>query len=97
MIGNIFVSFYTYYIWQLLINILNIWFNRMRTTYSIPFSYVSVSIRVLVPLVEQELNSHPVFSGVRVVPSLVLCVFLVDRCLSFCHFCVVCSSSIYGF
>jgi hypothetical protein len=40
------------------------------------------------------------FSGVRVTRSLVLCVCLVDRCLSFClfsfdHF-VVCSSSIYG-
>jgi hypothetical protein len=33
--------------------------------------------------------------------SLVLCVYFVDRCLSFCTFsfghCVVCSSSIYGF
>ena len=51
------------------------------------------------PLVEQELptlpehrSSTPVFSGVRVTRSLVLCV-----CLSFCTFsfdlCVVCSSS----
>ena len=43
----------------------------------------------------------PVFSGVRVTRSLVLCVCFVDRCLSFCTFsfghCVVCSSSIYGF
>jgi hypothetical protein len=43
----------------------------------------------------------PVFSGVRVTRSLVLCVGFVDRCLSFCPFsfdhCVVCSSSIYGF
>jgi hypothetical protein len=33
--------------------------------------------------------------------KLVLCVYFVDRCLSFCLFsfshCVVCSSSIYGF
>ena len=61
-----------------------------------------------VPLVEQELptlpehlNSPPIFSGVRVTRSLVLYVFFVDRCLSFCTFsfghCVVCSSSIYGF
>ena len=58
-----------------------------------------------VPLVEQELltlldhmSSPPVFSGVRVARSLVLCVCFVDRCLSFCPFslghCVVCSSSI---
>ena len=43
----------------------------------------------------------PVFSGVRVTRSLVLCVCFVDRCLSFYTFsfghCVVCSSSIYGF
>jgi len=42
----------------------------------------------------------PVFSGVFVTRSLVLCVCFVDRCLSFCTFsfghCVVCSS-IYGF
>ena len=59
-------------------------------------------------LVEQELltipeylSSLPVYSGVRVTPSLVLCVCFVDRCLSFCRFsfghCVVCSSSIYEF
>ena len=46
-------------------------------------------------------SSPPVFSGVRVIRSLVLCVYFVDRCLSFCSFsfghCVVCSSSIYGF
>jgi hypothetical protein len=43
----------------------------------------------------------PVFSGVRVTLSLVLCVCFVDLSLSFCAFsighCVVCSSSIYGF
>ena len=43
----------------------------------------------------------PVFSGVRVTRSLVLCVCFVDRCLSFCTFsfghCDVCSSSIYEF
>jgi hypothetical protein len=61
-----------------------------------------------VSLVEQELltppehmSSLPVFSGVRVTRSLVLCVCFVDRCLSFCPFssghCVVCSSSIYWF
>ena len=61
-----------------------------------------------VRLVEQELltipeylSSPPVYSGVRVTPSLVLCVCFVDRCLSFCRFSfghsVVCSSSIYEF
>jgi len=61
-----------------------------------------------VPLVEQELltlqdhlSSSPVFSGVRVTQSLILCVWFVDRCLSFCRFsfghCVFCSSLIYRF
>ena len=49
----------------------------------------------------EHLSSSPVFSGVRVTRSLVLCVCFVDRCLSFCTFsfghCVVCSSSICGF
>ena len=59
-------------------------------------------------LVEQELltlpeymSSPPVFSGVRVTRSVVLCACFVDRCSSLCTFsfghCVVCSSSIYGF
>jgi len=61
-----------------------------------------------VPLVEQELptlpehlNSPPVFSGVHVARSLVLCVCFVDHYLSFCAFsfghCVVCSTSRCGF
>ena len=61
-----------------------------------------------VPLVEQErlpvpehMTSPPVFSGIRVTRSLVLCVCFVDCCLSFSTFsfgdCVVCSSSIYGY
>ena len=45
-------------------------------------------------------SSSPVFSGVRVTRSWVLCVCLVDRFLSFCPFsfghCAVCPS-IYGF
>jgi hypothetical protein len=60
------------------------------------------------PQMEQELHtlpehlsSPPVFSGIRVTRSFVLCVCFIDRCLSFCTFsldhCVVCSSSIYGF
>ena len=54
-----------------------------------------------VPLVEQELSSPPVFSGIRVTRSLGLCVCFVNRFLSFWPFsfghCVVCSSSIYEF
>ena len=46
-------------------------------------------------------SSPPVFSGVRVTRSLVLYVYVVDHCLSFCPFyfghCVVCSSLLYGF
>ena len=49
----------------------------------------------------EHLSSPPVFSGVRVTRSLVLCVCFVDRCLSFCTFsfghCVVYSTSMYGF
>ena len=49
----------------------------------------------------EHMSSPPVLSGVRVTRSLVLCVYFVDCCLSFCTFsfghCVVCSSSIYGF
>ena len=46
-------------------------------------------------------NSPQDFSGVRVIPSLVLYVCFVFCCLSFCPFsfghCVVCSSAIHGF
>ena len=49
----------------------------------------------------QQSSSSPAFSGVRVTGSVVLCVWFVDRCLSFCTFsfvrCVVCPSLIYGF
>ena len=45
--------------------------------------------------------SPPVFSGLCVTRSLVLCVCFIERCLSFCTFyfghCGVCSSSIYEF
>ena len=48
-----------------------------------------------------HLSSPPVFSGVCVTQSLVLCVCFVDHCLSFCTFsfghCFVCSSLIYVF
>jgi len=48
------------------------------------------------PTLPEHLRSPPVFSGVRVTRSLVVCVCFVDPCLSFCAFsfahCVVCSS-----
>ena len=51
------------------------------------------------PTLPQHLSSPPVFSGVRVTRSLVLCVCFVDRCLSSCPLalflfghCVVCPS-----
>jgi hypothetical protein len=49
----------------------------------------------------EHLSSTPVFSGLRIIRSLVLYVCFVDICLSFWTFssrhCVVCSSSIYGY
>ena len=79
--------------------------SRIQNCESFPHSwlitgFITRSTR-RVPLVEQELLTLPVFRGVRVTRSLVLCVCFVDRCLSFCTFsfghCVVYSSSIYGF
>ena len=83
----------------------------LTTIFRLAFEIVTGFVAKLtrrVSLVEHELltlaenpNSSPVFSGVRVTRSLVLCVCFVDRCLSFCTFsfghCVVCPSSIYGF
>ena len=81
-----------------------------RTSFAFIYSEIPVygllprSCTRLVPLVEQKLrtlpehlSSPPVFNGVRVTQSLVLCVCFVNRCLffSFGH-CVVCFSSIYG-
>jgi hypothetical protein len=92
-----------------------LWWNicvTYNTSRSFPHSwFISGFVTRLtrrVPLVEQELltlpeylSSPPVFSGVRVTRSLVLCVCFVDRCLCFYAFsvghCVVCSSSIYRF
>ena len=82
------------------------------TSRSFPHSWlITVFVTRLtrrVSLVEQELptppelpSSPPVFSGIHVTRSYVLCLCFVDRCLSFCTFSfghyVVCSSSIYGF
>ena len=84
----------------------------LSTSRSFPHSWPITGFATIftrrVPLVEQEqltlpehLSSPPVFSGVRVTRSLVLCVCFVDRCLSFCTFsfghCVVCYASIYRF
>ena len=84
----------------------------INTSRSFPHSWLTTGfvtrLSRRMPLVEQELltllenlSSSPVFSGVRVTRSLVLCVCFGDRCLFFCNFsfgcCVVCSSWIYGF
>jgi len=82
----------------------------VNTSRSVPHAWLItgfVTRLIQVPLVEQELLTLPehlrsprIFSGVRVILSLGLCVCFVDRCLSFCTFsfgyCVVCSSR-YGF
>ena len=56
------------------------------------FQYLQPGVRITrrVPLVEQELltlpehlSSPPVFCGARVARSLILCVWFVDRCMSF--------------
>ena len=70
------------------------------------YIYIWNRLKRWVPLVEQELltlsenmSSPPVFSGVHVTRSLVVCVCFVDRCLSLCTFsfrhCIVCSWAIW--
>jgi hypothetical protein len=58
----------------------------------------SISTSDILP---EHLRSTPSFNGVRVTRPLVLCVCLVNRCLSFCPLsfghCAVCPSSIYGY
>jgi hypothetical protein len=61
--------------------------------YLLPITGFVTRLTRQVPLVEQELlilpkqlSSPPVFSGVRVTRSLVLCVCFVDCCLSFVLF-----------
>jgi hypothetical protein len=58
-----------------------------------PYHRCVIRLTRWVPQVEQKLltiprrlSSSPVFSGVRVTRSLVLCVYFVDRCLSLCPF-----------
>jgi hypothetical protein len=69
----------------------------VNTSWSLPHSLLITRFVTRftrrVSLVEQKLStlpehlsSPPVFSGVRVTRSLVLCVCFVDRCLSFCPF-----------
>jgi hypothetical protein len=73
------------------------WMYVVNTSYSFPHSWLIIGfvtrLTRRVPLVEQELltlpehlSSPPVFSGVRVTWSLVLCVCFADRCMSFCTF-----------
>ena len=87
------------------------WPRKCSTCLSFPHSWLITGfvtrLAQRMPLVVQELlslpehmSSPPVFSGVRVTRSSVLCVCFVDCCLFFCPFsfghCVVCLS-IYGF
>ena len=44
------------------------------------------SFTVATMTLPEYMSSTPIFSGVRVTRSLVLCVCFVDRCLSFCPF-----------
>ena len=84
----------------------------VNTTWSFPHSWLItgfvIRLTPRVPLVEQKvptlpehLSSPQMLSRVRVTRYLALCVCFVGRRLSFCAFsfgyCVVCSSSIYGF
>ena len=59
--------------------------------YQIPINEFVTRLTRRIPLVEQKLlalpeymTSPPVFSGVRVTRSSVVCVCFVDRCLPFC-------------
>ena len=83
-----------------------IWFSYFAHSWLITGCVARIKRRVLLmehqllPLSE-HLSSPPVFVGVCVTRSSVLCICFVDRCLSFCPFSfshlVVCPSSIYGF
>ena len=76
---------------------------------SFPYSWFSsgfvTKLTRQVSIVQQELPTLPdnmsslqSFSGIRVTRSLVLCVCIVDRCLSYFPFYyVICPSLIYGF
>ena len=86
------------------IDIIQKWSRNKTTTATTYHRVTRVTRRVT--LVEQELltlpehmSPSPVFSGVRVTQSLVLCVCFVDRCLFFYAFPFGngCSSSIYRF
>ena len=83
------------------------WFNT-ATYFTCPNLGHDIGTSYIVSLVEQELltllehlMSLPIFIGIRVTWSLVLCVCCVDLSLSLCTFsfghCVVCYFSIYGF
>ena len=75
--------------------------NRLITGFVARLTRRVLPVEQELPTPPEHLDSPPVFSGVRVTRSLVLCVCFVNRCLSFCTFSfghwVVYSSSIYGF
>ena len=60
---------------------------------------ITTNIKQELPILPEHLSSPPVFSGVRVTRSLVLCVCFVDSffVLLYFFFWPLCSSSIYGF
>ena len=70
-----------------------------KTIMSFTMAVSSKWMVILMPTLPGHMNLPPFFSGVLVTRS--LCVYFVDRCLSFCTFsfdhCVVCSSSTYVF
>ena len=76
--------------------------NIVYTLNSSKFVDAQTRLTQRMPLVEQELltlpehmSSPPIFSEIHVTRSLILCVYFVDCCLSYCAFsfchCVVCS------
>ena len=73
---------------------------RKGQYFRLNLSKITISKVICMPTLPEHLSSPPVFSGVCVTRSLVLCVCFVDRCLFFCPFsfghCVV-SPSIYRF
>jgi hypothetical protein len=60
--------------------------NRLITGFIARFTRRVLPVEQELPTPLEHLNSPPVFSGVRVTRSLVLCVCFVNRCLSFCTF-----------
>ena len=85
------ITIYTYYVLYMhslnLSFILKCWLSKDQNKYG-PYLF---NLHVFCICIRrfgysEQLSSLPVFSGVRVTRSLVLCVCFVDSCLSFCTF-----------